>query len=220
MSIISLDGELGLSPYQATSSTFHFKHKTRRSLITFSPQTFSDKWNVPKNGFYTPTDVTFVVTPHISEKAGVMATVKLIDVSDLSPSRVLYESKPFNLGHGLTLEGSQLPFCLPVGEYPIAFEVTVSRSQYLATRTMFSTSLDWRMMWSPTPLSRVKSVFAEATQPVMEAAPTFNMKLKGTNKSSVAQRKEQKRIEQPKTTRGGTVIGLVTDECVGRVEEA
>ncbi len=151
MSIISLDGEFDCPPYQPTSSRFHFTHKTRKSAICIGPSTFGKLWRVPRAGYYTPTDVTFVVTPHISEKAGVMATVKLIDASDMSPSRVLFETKAFNLGHGTVLEGSQLPFCLPIGEYPIHFEVTVSRSQFRGERTMYSTSLEWQMMCSPTP---------------------------------------------------------------------
>jgi len=214
--IISLDSEFAFTPYSQTSSTVHLSHKTKRGRVGLCPQTFSDKWKVPKNGFYTPTDVRLAVTPHISERAGVMATVKLLDESDMSPSRVLFQSKEFNLGHGLTLEGSQLPFCLPVGEYPIAFEVTVSRSQFAETRTMFSTSLEWRMMWSVTPLSRVKSVFAVAQQPVLDATPSFKM-LKNKDTISSGPRALMLDYDSGKvdSESGGTTVGLVTDGCVG-----
>nr|WRQ65401.1 RNA-dependent RNA polymerase [Tolivirales sp.] len=217
MSIVSLDGELDLSsPFQTTTSTVHLSHKSKRPSVVLGPHSFGDKWKVPKTGFYTPTDVSFVVTPHISENAGVTAVVTLIDVSDLSPTRVLYRSQEFNLGHGLTLEGSQLPFCLPVGEYPILFEVTVSRSQFAATRTMFSTSLEWRMQWSPTPLSRVKSVFATAQVKALEATPSFKLKQKTENKSRgprAANKLPHNRTSTPAI--GGTSVGLVTDGCVG-----
>jgi len=183
------------------------------------PHTFGDKWRVPKNGFYTPTDVRFVVTPHISENAGVTATVKLIDASDMSPSRVLYKSQEFNLGHGLTMEGSQLPYCLPVGEYPIQFEVTVSRSQFAATRTMFSTSLEWRMMWSPTPLSRVKSVFATAQEKVLEAEPSFKLKkIPKTISKGPRALKGTDNQQNARSVSGGTTAGLVTGGCVGLID--
>lgn len=218
MSIISLDGELSFTPFQPTTSLTHFRHKTRRSSVRLGPTTFG-KWKVPSHGYYTPTDVRLVITPHISEKAGVMATVKLIDESDMSPSRVLYQSKEFNLGHGLTLEGSQLPFCLPVGEYPIQFEVTVSRSQFQETRTMYSTSLEWRMMWSTTPLSRVKSVFAVAQEPVQDASPSFRnmtIKTRDTNKSR-GPRASRDAVTSEKLPKegGGTTLGLVAKACVG-----
>lgn len=220
MSIVSLDNALDLSsPFQTSTSTVHLSHKTKRPSVILGPHTFSDKWKVPKNGFYTPTDVRFVVTPHISENAGVTATVKLIDTSDMSPSRVLYRSQEFNLGHGLTMEGSQLPFCLPVGEYPIQFEVTVSRSQFADTRTMFSTSLEWRMMWSPTPLSRVKSVFATAQVKLLEAEPSFKLK-KIPNNSTKGPRAGQALNNNRKAlpSVGGTTVGLVTHDCVGTDE--
>lgn len=169
MSIVSLDNCLDFTPFQSTLSEVHLSHKTKHAVITLGPHTFSDKWKLPKAGFYTPTDVRIVITPHISEIASVMARIRLVDTSDMSPSRVLYLSQEFNLGHGLTLEGTQLPFCLPVGEYPIQFEVMVSRSQFQATRTMFSTSLEWRMMYSPIPLCRVKSAFATVSHKAMEA---------------------------------------------------
>lgn len=218
MSIISLDGELDLvSPFQSSTNVVHLSHKSRRPSITLSPHTFGEKWKIPKNGFYTPTDVRLVITPHISENAGVTAVVRLLDVSDMSPSRVLYTTPEFNLGHGLTIEGSQLPFCLPVGEYPIQFEVTVSRSQFAETRTTFTTSLEWRMMWSPTPLSRVQSVFATAHSRVMDANPTFKLRDKPKNKQSRGPRAGSvvARSERTSAVVGGTVIGLVTDGCVG-----
>nr|UHS72233.1 MAG: putative movement protein [Tombusviridae sp.] len=216
MSIISLDGELDLAPFTRSSSLVHLSHKTKKSQIRLGPTTFSDKWKVPKNGYYTPTDVRLVITPHISEKAGVMAVVKLLDESDMSPSRVLFQSKQFNLGHGLTLEGSQLPFCLPIGEYPITFEVTVLRSQFQEARTMFSTSLEWQMMWSSIPLSRVKSVFATAQPPLAEAVPTFkNIRCpsnisRGPRAGPKAGRGRKHSVED-----GGTTLGLVTEDCVG-----
>lgn len=217
MSIISLDGELAYTPYQQTESLVQLSHKSRRSTVSFGPHNFSDKWKIPKSGFYTPTDVRFVITPHISESAGVTATVKLIDSSDMSPSRVLFQSPEFNLGHGLTLEGSQLPFCLPMGEYPILFEVTVSRSQFAATRTMFSTSLEWRMMWSVTPLSRVKSVFAVARPEAIEATTSsFSINVSDTNVTS-GPRAQARLAGKRKDTKvgGGTITGLVAGECVG-----
>lgn len=219
MSIISLDGELDFTPFQSTTSTVHLSHKSTRSTVTIGPHSFSDKWKIPKNGFYSPTDVRLVVTPHISENAGVMATVKLLDASDMSPSRVLYQSPEFNLGHGLTMEGSQLPFCLPMGEYPIQFEVTVSRSQFQATRTMFSTSLEWRMMWSPTPLSRVNTVFATASVPVLGAVPNFSTKYRNKQKSrgpraALAPHSSGK----APAINGGTTPGLVAGSCVGLIE--
>nr|UHS72117.1 MAG: putative movement protein [Tombusviridae sp.] len=217
MSIISLDGELDISsPFQTSTTQVHLSHKTKRPAVTLGPYSFGDKWRVPKSGFYTPTDVRFVVTPHISENAGVTATVSLIDTSDMSPSRVLYRSKVFNLGHGLTMEGSQLPFCLPVGEYPIQFEVTVSRSQFADTRTMFSTSLEWRLMWSPTPLSRVKSVFATAQDRVLEAEPSFKLKQKPkiSTKGPRAARLVNPSEPLPCLS-GGTTSGLVAGSCVG-----
>lgn len=218
MSIISLDSEFAFTPYTRTSSLVHLSHKTKRGHVQLGPTTFSQKWKVPKDGFYTPTDVRLVITPHISERAGVMATVKLLDESDMSPSRVLFQSQEFNLGHGLTLEGSQLPFCLPVGEYPIAFEVTVSRSQFADTRTMFSTSLEWRMMWSATPLSRVRSVFAVAQQPVLDATPSFKqlkIKNKGTNSSGPRAANRGHKVERLTAPDGGTTDSLVTVGCVG-----
>nr|UHS72028.1 MAG: putative movement protein [Tombusviridae sp.] len=216
MSIISLDGELDLAnPFHSTVSTVHLSHKTKRPTVTLGPHTFGDKWRVPKSGFYTPTDVRFVVTPHISENVGVTATVKLIDASDMSPSRVLYKSQEFNLGHGLTMEGSQLPFCLPVGEYPIQFEVTVSRSQFAATRTMYSTSLEWRMMWSPTPLSRVKSVFATAQVKALEAEPSFKMKSIPKRSKGPRALPAPERSGVTPNVGGGTTSGLVSGDCVG-----
>jgi hypothetical protein len=216
MTIVSLDGEFDYPPYQPVTSRVHLSHKSTKSAVCLGPATFSQRWRVPRSGFYTPTDVTFVVTPHISEKAGVLATVKLIDATDMSPSRVLFETKVFNLGHGITLEGSQLPFCLPIGEYPIHFEVTVSRSQFQGTRTMYTTSLEWQLMYSPTPLSRVKSVFAVAHHPVVEVTPNFSMKTK--NKSSVKAGRPLKVLEQGRVDAGGgTTGGLVPPRCVGPV---
>jgi len=185
MAIISLDNCLDFTPFQDTPSIVHLKHKSTKSTLILGPHNFSDKWKVPSTGFYTPTDVRIVITPHISEKAAVMATIRLVDASDMSPSRVLYQSQEFNLGHGLTLEGTQLPFCLPIGEYPIAFEVTVSRSQFRDTRTLFSTSLEWRMMYSATPLCRVKSVFATVAHQPLEAMLPSSMIDKRNRKSRV-----------------------------------
>jgi len=221
MSIVTLDGELDFEPFEKTTSTVHLQHKTTKATVTFSPHTFHEKWKVPSNGFYTPTDVRIVITPHISEKAGVMATIKLVDASDMSPSRVLYQSQEFNLGHGLTLEGSQLPFCLPVGEYPIQFEVTVLRSPFRETRTTYSTSLSWRMMWSPTPLSRVKSVFATATEPVKEAITNFKIKPKAqSSRLTAPKHKQRKQLVRDDADDGGTDTGLVTSGSVGSSAES
>jgi len=215
MSIISLDGELDFTPFSRTASLVHLSHKTTRSHIHLGPRSFGQKWKVPNHGFYTPTDVKLVITPHISERAGVMATVKLLDESDMSPSRVLFQSKEFNLGMGLTLEGSQLPFCLPVGEYPISFEVMVSRSPFAEARTMFTTSLEWRMMWSSTPLSRVKSVFAVAHQPVQEATHLFRSIRTDTESSGPRATDLDSSSENDISFDGGTTLGLVTKNCVG-----
>ncbi|CAD89893.1 putative movement protein [Johnsongrass chlorotic stripe mosaic virus] len=215
MSIVNIDGEFEQPQFQDTPSKVYISHKSRKSLVCLGPSVFHKLWKVPKTGFYTPTGVTFVVTPHISESAGVTAVIKLIDMSDMSPSRVLYKSKEFNLGHGLTLEGSQLPFCLPIGEYPIHFEVTVSRSQFQATRTMFSTSLEWHLMYSPTPLSRVRSVFGVAHQPVLEVETNFRMKTKQISSSVVAVLPKQKALGKGLKPVGGTTPGLVTGNCVG-----
>lgn len=216
MSIISLDGELDIAPFERSTSIVHLSHKTRKSLIRFGPSTFCQKWKVPKNGFYTPTDVRLVITPHISERAGVEAVVRLLDESDMSPSRILFQSKQFNLGHGMTLEGSQLPFCLPIGEYPITFEVMVLRSQFQETRTMFSTSLEWQMMWSSTPLSRVESVFAVAQVPVAQANPMFRSIKCPSNKSRGPRAKAKIAGDRKLAADGvGTTPGLVTGDCVG-----
>jgi len=215
MSIISLDGEIDFTPYNPTTSLVHLSHKTKRGRVQLGPQTFHQKWRIPKNGFYVPTDVCLVITPHISEKAGVMAVLRLIDESDMSPTRVLFQSKEFNLGQGLKLEGSQLPFCLPVGEYPIVFEVTVSRSQFQETRTMYSTSLEWRMMWSATPLSRVKSAFAVAHQPVMQVTPSFRSIKIDTNSSGPRAPLTYPVSESSEGSDGGTGSGLVAGDCVG-----
>jgi hypothetical protein len=215
MSIISLDGELEFARYNRTSQIVHISHKTTKALIHLGPRSLGDKWRTPNHGFYVPTDVNLVITPHISENAGVTAVVKLIDDSDMSPNRVLYQSKEFNLGMGLTLEGSQLPFCLPVGEYPIVFEVTVLRSQFQATRTMFTTSLEWRMMWSSTPLSRANSVFAVAHEPVADERSIKNMKVSGNNLSGPRARKTHVTGRRANQTDGGTTLGLVTKDCVG-----
>lgn len=155
-------------------------HSTTKAFLPLAPISQIQKWKTPKSGFYAPIDVRFVVTPHVSEKSGVMAVVKLIDVRDSSPARVLYQSKQFNLGCGLVIEGSQLPFCLPVGEYPLQFEVAVSRSQFKEGAKIYSTSAEWRMLFSQTPLSRVKSVMGSAQVPAMEVATNFKMRLESS----------------------------------------
>lgn len=218
MSIVSIDGEFDQPSYQATSDSVCLSHRSTKAITGFGPSFFQRLWKgVPRSGFYTPADVSFVVTPHISESAGVLAIVKLIDASDMSPARVLYQSEKFNLGLGLTLQGSQLPFCLRIGEYPIHFEVTVLRSQFQDTRTIFSTSLAWRMMYSITPLCRVKSVFTTAHQHVVQAttnAFTIRAKSKG---GSAAKRKATERV---KAADVGTTPGLVSRNCVGSAAEA
>nr|UHS72081.1 MAG: putative movement protein [Tombusviridae sp.] len=217
MTIVSLDGQLSGELFQQIPSTVLLSHNSKRSIISLSPHTFSEKWKIPKTGFYTPTDVSIVITPHISETAGVMACLRLVDTSDLSPTRILYQSKKFNLGTGLTVEGSQLPFCLPVGEYPIQFEVTVSQSQFQDTRTMYSTSLEWRMMLSPTPLSRVKSVFVEAIQPPCQVGPYYH-KIKNNKSRGGKGRVTGGPLEQTVYSGGGTTPGLVTGDCVGPLQ--
>jgi len=222
MSIIDLDGQFSYTPYSATQQQISLSHKSRRSFIQFGPHSLPEKWKVPKSGFYTPADVRLVVTPHISENAGVLAQVRLVDESDMSPSRVLYESNKFNLGLGITLEGSQLPFCLPIGEYPIHFEVMVLQSPYQATRTIFTTSLEWRMMWSPTPLSRVKSVFVTAHSDAVEATTRFrhlSLTEPSGNQSRVAQPSKKTKNRKHQGLVGGTTAGLVTSNCVGTMTD-
>nr|UHS72225.1 MAG: putative movement protein [Tombusviridae sp.] len=212
MSIESLDGILDHDFFAQGTKHINLSHKSRSAVVRLGPNSITEKWKSPKTGFYTPTDVSFVVVPHISENAGVMATVKLVDESNCNPiTRVLYRSQEFNLGHGLTLEGTQLPFCLPVGEYPIQFEVTVSRSQYQASRTMFTTSLEWRMMWSPMPLSRVKSAFITAPLPVAHANQHRNQRIQSSGPQTT---KMKRRPKGGETIDGGTVRSD-QPKCVG-----
>lgn len=181
MEIVSLNGSFEETlNIQNEVKRLNLTHKTKLSICPFAPSTQLQKWKIPKSGFYAPMDVSFVVHPHLSERAGVMAVVKLVDSRDSGPSRILYKSASFNLGHGLTVEGSQLPFCLPVGEYPLQFEVMVSQSQFKETASIFSTSLDWRMLFSNTPLSRVKSVMGAAHTPAQVIEPNFKMQIKSS----------------------------------------
>jgi hypothetical protein len=89
MSIISLDGELEFARYNRTSQIVHISHKTTKALIHLGPRSLGDKWRTPNHGFYVPTDVNLVITPHISENAGVTAVVKLIDDSDEPQPRLI-----------------------------------------------------------------------------------------------------------------------------------
>lgn len=154
------------------------------TFLPLAPAGLLKTWKVPKEGFYAPIDVKFALTGHVSEKAGVMAVVRLVDLRDNSPARILYVSPQINLAVGLRIEGSQLPFCLAVGEYPLQFEVTVSRSQFKETAKIYSTSLEWRMLCSPTPLSRVKAVFASTTTSTMMIEPSYSLIPKAMTKSS------------------------------------
>nr|BAU09528.1 movement protein [Pothos latent virus] len=181
MEIQSLDGKLGEElAVQNEVKKILLSHKTTKAILPLAPISQFSKWKIPKQGFYAPIDVKFVLTPHISERAQVKGVVKLVDSHDLSPSRELYRSKEFNIGHGLVIEGSQLPFCLPVGDYPLQFEVTVLQSQFRETANLYSTSVEWRMMSSTTPLSRVRSVMGAAHQPAMKLLPNFKMSLESS----------------------------------------
>jgi len=181
MEIQSLDGTFEEAlVVQNEVKKILLSHKTTKAILPLAPVTHFSKWKVPKSGFYAPIDVKFVLTPHISERAQVKGVVKLADSRDMSPSRELYRSKEFNIGHGLVIEGSQLPFCLPVGDYPLQFEVTVLQSQFRETANLYSTSVEWRMMSSTTPLSRVRSVMGAAHQPAMTLQPNFKMSLESS----------------------------------------
>lgn len=191
MEIISLDGSFeDHLDIQNQVKKLVLSHKSDRGFSPLAPTSTKEKWKAPRVGFYVPIDVRFVVTPHLSEKANVMAEVKLVDTRDMSKARVLYQSKPFNLGSGIVIEGSQLPFCLPAGDYPLQFEVMVSQSQFRETSTLYTTSIEWRMMCSNTPLSRVKSVMGSAHVPAVEVQPSFRMKLESP-KDSVVKRKSK-----------------------------
>lgn len=181
MEIVSLDGTFDESiSVQNEVKKIVLCHSTTKAILPIAPKNSLSKWRIPKSGFYTPIDVRFVLTPHISERANVMAVVKLVDARDCSPSRILYQTKEFNLGAGIVVEGTQLPFCLPVGEYPLQFEVTVSRSQFRETSKLFTTSNEWRMMCSTTPLSRVRSVMGAAQVPAAVVHPDFKMRLESS----------------------------------------
>ncbi|AHA53612.1 movement protein [Yam spherical virus] len=196
MEIQSLDGTFeGTLAVQNEVKKILLSHKTTKAILPLAPVSQFSKWKIPKTGFYAPIDVKFVLTPHISERAQVKGVVKLVDSRDLSPSRELYRSKEFNIGHGLLIEGSQLPFCLPVGDYPLQFEVTVLQSQFRETANLYSTSVEWRMMSSTTPLSRVKSVMGAAHQPAMHLEPNFKMKLESSKGAS--QKRQQKKSNKP-----------------------
>nr|WRQ65998.1 tombus P22-like movement protein [Tolivirales sp.] len=181
MEIQSLEGyfEEALE-IQRESKRVLVTHNTHHSVVSLAPRSLLSTWKVPKTGYYVPTDVTFVLTPHLSEKAGVKAVVQLVDSRQMSPSRVLYRTQEFNLGTGIAIEGSQLPFCLPVGEYPIQFEVKVSQSSFKETARLYTTSLQWHMMCSPTPLSRVRSVMGSAQPPAAIVTPNFKMQLESS----------------------------------------
>lgn len=192
---------------------FLISHKTTKAILPLAPYSQLTKWKIPKTGFYAPIDVKFVLTPHVSERAQVRGVVKLVDSRDLSPSRELYRSKEFNIGHGLLIEGSQLPFCLPVGDYPLQFEVTVLQSQFKETANLYSTSVEWRMMSSTTPLSRVKSVMGAAHQPAMNLEPNFKMKLESSK--GVSHNQKQRKTTKPngldRRGRGNSTVGGSSD---------
>jgi len=197
MEIVSLDGSLEEQVIvQNEVKKVLISHKTTKAILPLAPYGHLTKWKVPKTGFYAPIDVKFVLTPHISEQAQVKGVVKLVDMRDSAPSRELFRSQEFNIGRGLTIEGSQLPFCLPVGDYPLQFEVTVLQSQFKETATLYTTSVEWRMMSSTTPLSRVKSVMGVAQQPAMTITPNFNMSLK-SSKGATTGPKRKKKLQKP-----------------------
>nr|WAK75540.1 movement protein [Pothos latent virus] len=209
MEIQSLDGVLGEElAIQNEVKKILLSHKTTKAILPLAPISQFSKWKIPKQGFYAPIDVKFVLTPHISERAQVRGVVKLVDSRDLSPSRELYRSKEFNIGHGLVIEGSQLPFCLPVGDYPLQFEVTVLQSQFRETANLYSTSVEWRMMSSTTPLSRVRSVMGAAQQPAMKLQPNFKMSLESSKGGGM--KSHQKKSSKPNGhSRRGNLSGEV-----------
>ncbi|AXP98765.1 movement protein [Elderberry aureusvirus 1] len=192
MEIQSLDGKFEESLIvQNEVKKVSLSHKTTKAILPLAPLSQFAKWKIPKTGFYAPIDVKFVLTPHISERAQVRGVVKLVDSRDLAPSRELFKSREFNIGHGLVIEGSQLPFCLPVGDYPLQFEVTVLQSQFRETSTLYTTSVEWRMMSSTTPLSRVKSVMGTAQQQAMSITPNFKMSLESSKGATAVSRKKK-----------------------------
>jgi len=180
MEILSLDGVFS-EIVQASNEVkkVSLTSDTTRSYLPLVPKSLIEKWKIPKTGFYAPINVSFVLTPHISERAGVKGVVKLVDTRDSSPTRVLYQSKQFNVGTGLVIEGTQLPFCLPVGDYPLQFEVMVLQSPFKETSKLYTISLQWQMMSSTTPLSRVQSVMGEAQPQSLPVAPNFKMAIRG-----------------------------------------
>ena len=123
MEIQSLDGSFEEAlVIQNEVKKILLSHKTTKAILPLAPVSQFSRWKIPKTGYYAPIDVKFVLTPHISERAQVKGVVKLVDSRDLSPSRELYRSKEFNLGHGIVIEGSQLPFCLPVGDFGFMYQ--------------------------------------------------------------------------------------------------
>ncbi|UTQ50964.1 MAG: viral suppressor of RNA silencing [Convolvulus aureusvirus 1] len=214
MEIQSLDGKFeDTLVIQNEVKKVSLSHKTTKAILPLAPLNQFAKWKIPKAGFYAPIDVKFVLTPHISERALVKGVVKLVDSRDLAPSRELFRSKEFNIGHGLVIEGSQLPFCLPVGDYPLQFEVTVLQSQFRETATLYTTSVEWRMMSSTTPLSRVRSVMGSAHQPAMVVQPNFKMSLESSNGASTyPRRKKTQKLNGPEVrSRDDTSVGGSSD---------
>lgn len=163
MEIVSIDGEIveGWIPEKKTvdysvRNTLEVKRKTVLDLI---PEGLLLKVRLPNSGFYVPHNVNIVITPHISENTGTRAKLGLRDSRDMDLSRYLYQSPEFNLGIGLQVSGTQLPFCLPMGEFPIQLELLVLNSSFTGKAKICTMSCQWSLTWSSAPFCRVQSAF-------------------------------------------------------------
>jgi hypothetical protein len=163
MEIVSIDGEIveGWIPERSTSeySVRNTLEVRRKTVLDLVPAGILLKARLPRHGFYVPHDVNIVVTPHISEHTGTRARLGIRDSRDLDISRYLYRSPEFNLGIGLKVTGSQLPFCLPMGDFPIQVELTMLGSAFNGKSRVCSISCQWSLTWSSGPFCRTQSSF-------------------------------------------------------------
>ncbi len=161
--VVSIDGEIveGWKPtcrvvdYNVVN-TLQVKRKTVMDLV---PVGLILKARLPGKGFYVPHDVNIAITPHISENTGTRAKLGIRDSRDMNQSRYLYQSPEFNLGIGLRVTGTQLPFCLPMGEFPIQLELMVLHSAFQGHAKICTISCQWSLTWASAPFSRVQSAF-------------------------------------------------------------
>lgn len=161
--IVCIDGEI-IAGWTPEKKTFDYSVRNtlevrRRTTLPLIPEGLLLKMRLPTTGFYVPHDVNIVITPHISENTGTEARLGLRDSRDMKLDRYLYQSKVFNLGKGMSLTGTQLPFCLPMGEYPIQLELMVSQSAFLEKSKICTISCKWSLTWSQAPFCRVQSAF-------------------------------------------------------------